>query len=624
MTTRPTLRVVLVGHVDHGKSTLVGRLLHETGSLSKGVAEQVEATSRRRGREMEWAFVTDALQVERDLGVTVDVSYIRLSTPRRPYLLIDAPGHHEFLKNMVSGAAQGDAAVLVVDAAEGVRDQSRRHGFLLHLLGLTQVAVVINKMDLVDYAQRRFEEVRDTLCAHLNSIGVRPTVVVPISARAGENTSARSPHMPWYQGPTLLEALDSFESKTAGAGLPLRLPVQDFYRLDDRRIVVGRIETGQLMVGDEIMLSPSNKRTRIKSIESWPDDKAGKRTASAGMAVGVTFADELFVERGETMSHVANAPHETPTFRGRIFWLSNNPLVQGRRLKLRIGTTETTIDVEKIERVINGADMSRRAELVAHPGDVADCLLRSRRILAMDAHANNRTTGRFVLEENGVIVAGGIVDLADFPDQRPTVTPASANITVVQHRVDATARASRNGHRGGVVWLTGLSGAGKSTLAMAVEQALFQRGLQAFVLDGDNLRHGLSVDLGFSAKDRQENIRRVGEVAALFAEAGFIVITAFISPFRADRDLARTAAERQDDSAGFHEVFLRCNLEVCERRDPKGLYRRARSGQIQEFTGVSAPYEDPLAPELIINTASRSVRDCVDELLLYIERCFRA
>jgi bifunctional enzyme CysN/CysC len=619
------VRIALVGHVDHGKSTLVGRLLYDTDSLMQGVAKHVEKTSQSRGREVEWAFVTDSLQVERDMGVTVDVSFIRFATPRRRFLLIDAPGHHEFLKNMVSGAAQSDAAVLVVDAAEGVREQTRRHGFLLHLLGLRQIAVAINKMDLVDFSEARFTEVRDELCAHLATVGVSPSVIVPIAARDGDNVAVRSKRMAWYRGPTLLETLEGFRPLAAIEDLPLRLAVQDVYRTETTRILVGRIASGKLSVGDTVLLSPSNKTSRIQSIERWSSrGEPLPQEASAGMAVGITLSDALFVERGDVVSHVDAAPMESPTFRARIFWLSNTPLIQGRRLELRLGTTAAPVEIEKIERVINGSELSERADPAAQPGDVVDAVLRARRMLILDAYAQNPSMGRFVLAENGIIVAGGVIDLQGVRDQRPKINPTSANITWVDHRVDVSSRTARNAHRGGVVWLTGLSGAGKSTLAMATESLMFQKGYQVFVLDGDNLRHGLSADLGFSAADRRENIRRVGEVAALFAEAGLLVITAFISPFQSDRDLARAAAQRKESSAGFHEIYVRCDLNTLEKRDPKGLYRRARAGEIAEFTGISAPYDEPPAPELVIDTATDSVEDCLARLTSYIERHFGA
>jgi bifunctional enzyme CysN/CysC len=524
---------------------------------------------------------------------------------------------------MVSGAAQSDAAVLVVDAAEGVREQTRRHGFLLHLLGLKQIAVAVNKMDLADFAEARFIEIREELCAHLAAIGVTPSVVVPIAARDGDNVATRSKRMEWYRGPVLLEALESFRPVAAIEELPLRLSVQDVYRTDTDRILVGRIASGKVAVGDTVLLSPSNKTSRIQSIERWTSrGEKPPREASAGMAIGITLSDALFVERGDVVSHVDAAPIESPTFRARIFWLSNTPLIQGRRLELRLGTTAAPIEVEKIERVINGSELSERAESAAQPGDVVDAVLRARRMLVLDSYAQNPSMGRFVLAEEGIIVAGGVVDLEGVRDQRPKINPASANITWVDHRVDASSRTARNAHRGGVVWLTGLSGAGKSTLAMAAESLMFQKGYQVFVLDGDNLRHGLSADLGFSAADRRENIRRVGEVAALFAEAGLLVITAFISPFQSDRDLARAATQRKEGSAGFHEIYVRCDLDTLEKRDPKGLYRRARAGEIAEFTGISAPYEEPPAPELVIDTATDAVEGCLTRLTSYIERHF--
>jgi bifunctional enzyme CysN/CysC len=610
------LRIVVVGHVDHGKSTLVGRLLHDTGALPEGKMRQVEANCKSRGMPFEWAFVTDALQIERDQGITVDVSHIPFKSAKRPYVLIDAPGHREFVKNMVTGAAAADAAVLVIDVAEGVREQSRRHGLLLQLLGIEQVAIVLNKMDLIGDDRIRFENVRAEYEQYLASIGVRPAAMIPVAAREGANIVSRAAATPWYQGPTLLAALDAFAPKARAVDRPLRLPVQDIYKFDSRRIVAGRIESGRIKTGDTIVFSPSNKTTRVRSIEQWSavPGFVPPAAAEAGQSVGITTEDEIVVERGDVISHASEMPFETDVFRARLFWLGREPLEAGRRMTLRMGTQAAPASVQEIGRIVGSGDLAERKGARIETFDVAEIVLRVSRIVALDGYSANAATGRFVLSDGADVLGGGVVELGGYPDQRAATTRKGENLVRVEHRVTVAQRARRNGHKGGVVWLTGLSGAGKSTIAVALEQVLFARGIQAYVLDGDNVRSGLNANLGFGPDDRAENIRRVGEAAALFAEAGFVVVTAFISPYRSDRARARAAALRVEDAAGFHEVFVKAALETCEKRDPKGLYRKARAGQIAEFTGVSAPYEAPDAPQLVLDT-DRLTADRAVELL---------
>lgn len=601
------LKIVVVGHVDHGKSTLVGRLLHETGALPEGKVDYLKEVCDKRGMPFEWAFVMDALQAERDQGITIDTSQLRFHTGNRPVLIIDAPGHKEFLKNMITGAASAEAAVLIVDAHEGVQEQTRRHGYLLHLLGLTQIAVVVNKMDLVGWSQARFQDVDAEIRAYLAGIGVTPTHVVPVSARGGDYIKDRSDAAAWYQGPTVLEALDGFAAAATAHDLDLRLPVQDVYKFDDRRIIAGRIESGRLKVGDKLVFSPSGKSARVASIEAWAGSDVTVLSAGAGQSVGFTLDEPIFVERGQ-IAHLAEAsPALAHEIKARLFWLGRDPLALGDRLKLKLSTAEYHVEVAAIERVIDVEDLGSHQGAQVGRNAVAEVVLRSRSALAFDTFGTNARLGRFVLVHGYDIVGGGIV--ASGSDTR--------NIFQVDHQVTTESRARANGHKGGVLWLTGLSGAGKSTIAMELERRLFQKGWQVNVLDGDNVRHGLCSDLGFTPDDRTENIRRVGEVGHLFAKAGMLVITAFISPYRADRDRVRAI-----DPEAFHEIHVATGLHACEARDPKGLYKKARQGEIPEFTGISAPYEAPDAPELVLNTEGKSVEETVAELLLYVENRF--
>ena len=614
---REQLRTVICGHVDHGKSTLVGRLIHETDSLADGKLDAIKAMCERRGMPFEWAFLMDAFQAERDQGITIDTSQIWLRTPRRDYVIIDAPGHREFIKNMITGASSADAALVLIDASHGVQQQSRLHGFLLNLLGIKQIVVLVNKMDLIEYSQRKFEAIRDEYSGYLQSIGATADAVIPVSARDGDNLTSASTQMKWYRGPSVMDVLSSFRPTRRPTELPLRLPIQDVYKFDDRRILVGRIESGRLKVGDRLLFSPSNKISRVASIESW-HTAAVPTEAEAGQSVGIMLDDQLFVERGELASHPDHAPLETTVFRGRLFWLAQQPLKKGAAYRLRIATRDVPVTVEAVERVFDVEDLS------THSGDeigrhgVGDVILRTRAMLAVDEAKSFARTGRFVLSDETHILAGGLIDMEGYPNQREIRVVRSENLRTEKHRVTSEQRAARAGHKGGVLWFTGLSGSGKSTLAMAVEQALFVKGYNVFVLDGDNVRQGLNSNLGFSPDDRAENICRVGEVAALFADAGFITITAFISPYRADRERARRAAREH-----FHEIYIKADLNTCETRDPKGLYKKARSGELPDFTGISAPYEAPDAPELIVDTQTQPIEDSVRQIIEHVESSFR-
>jgi bifunctional enzyme CysN/CysC len=614
---RDLLRIVIVGHVDHGKSTLVGRLFHDTGSLPEGKLEAIQGMCERRGMPFEWAFLMDAFQSERDQGITIDTSQIWFKSAQRDYTIIDAPGHREFLKNMITGAANADAAVMLIDAGQGVQQQSRTHAYLLQLLGVRQIVVVVNKMDLAGFGADRFAEIETTYRQYLADIGLQAAHIIPVVARDGDNIVTPSERMSWYRGKTLVEALDGFVSAGDLTSLPLRLPIQDVYKFDDRRILAGRVLSGRLKVGDRLLFSPSNKTARVASIEAW--SAPAKTTAVAGEAIGITLDEQLFIERGDLASHEDATPIETNVFQGRLFWLPNEPLRPGASYRLRLQTREVPVTVQEIKALYDVEQLtSAPSDIVPHHG-IADVVLRSQAMLALDRLEENPKTGRFVLTDGVNLVAGGTISMDGYPNQRQLVTIRSSNLTEVEHTVSHANREQRNGHRGGVLWFTGLSGAGKSTIAMAVERELFRRGFQVYVLDGDNVRRGLNANLGFSPEDRAENIRRIGEVAALFADAGMVVITAFISPYRSDRQRARNAAH-----GTFHEVYIKADLAACELRDPKGLYRRARQGEIGNFTGISAPYELPEDPELVVDTQALSVEACVQQVIAYIERKFRA
>ncbi len=604
----PQLRVVAVGHVDHGKSTLIGRLLHDTGNLPEGKVAELQRVSERRGAAFEWSFVLDALQSERDQAVTIDTTRIWMRTPGRDVVLIDAPGHKEFLRNMVTGASDADAALLLVDAHDGVSEQTRRHSLLLELIGVERVVVAINKMDRVGYSAARYTAIRAELSALLERIGIVPTAFVPVCARDGENVAAAAPSMPWYDGPTVLDALLALPSAVRNDGDELRVAVQGIVRRDLQRIVVGRIESGSLAVGQQIVLSPSRQSARIESLEAWPPN--GKVTARAGESVGITLDAPLFVDRGDVVSDAIHLPALATAFRARLLWLGERPLSVGDAFRLHLGTRTAQVVVSAFERIIQIESLDRADARWARTNDVAEVIFTSPELLALDTVGHHRGLARFILLDGIDIVAGGTVLAA----LGGTVQARGGDVVPVGHLVGAEARARLNHPRGAVLWLTGLPAAGKSTLAMHLERRLFELGAHAYVLDGDNVRTGLCSDLGFSAEDRHENIRRIGEVAALFADAGTIAIAAFISPYRADRALARRAG-----GEAFHEIYVKADAAVCERRDPKGHYRKARAGELDDFTGITGDYEEPFEPELVVDTTLLSVDEAVDAVLRYVE-----
>lgn len=607
------LKVVIVGHVDHGKSTLIGRLLNDTNSLPDGKVEQVQAACKEEGMDFEFAFLLDALLEEQEQNITIDTTQIPFKTDNREYVIIDAPGHKEFLKNMITGAAHADAALLLIDANEGVQEQSRRHGYLLSLLDVKQVIVVVNKMDLIDYKEETYRQIRLEYTAFLEKLGVTVQEFVPISAKLGEGITKHSAHMSWYQGPTILDAIESFEQPPAKTELPLRLMVQDVYRFDARRIIAGRIEAGRLKVGDEIVFWPDRKRSTIKSIELWNADPQPTE-ASAGESVALTLEEQIFVERGQLGAHPIDGPAEAREFKANIFWLAHEPLVTGELYSLKVGTQHVEARLVNIHKVIDSStleDTTAETPEKIERNEVAEVTLRARRPLAVDNIDRITETGRFVIMTGNRIGGGGIIHDVEYATA-PGQAVKSSNITWSANEITREDRIEHFGHRGGVIWLTGLSGSGKSTLAVALESFLFKRGISAFILDGDNLRHGLCADLGFSAEDRRENIRRASEAAKLLAESGTVVISALISPFSEDRQ--HSAEICRNAGIPFAEIFVNAPLEICEQRDPKKLYERARAGEIKGFTGIDSPYEPPTNPDLELRTDQKSLDECMAEL----------
>ena len=604
------LKVVFVGHVDHGKSTLIGRIFFDTNSLPTGKIESIRQACAAEGMEFEYAFLLDALLEEQEQNITIDTTQIQFRTARRNYVIIDAPGHKEFLKNMITGAANADAAILLIAADEGVREQSRRHAYLLSLLGINRIVVAVNKMDAVDYSEEVFCAIEGEYTQFLERLGLRAQRFLPISARQGENIARPSREMKWYGGPTILEALDELEPAKSAVDLPLRFPIQDVYRFDQRRILAGRIESGRLRVGDRLVFSPANKTSVVASIERW--NEPATDFAIAGESIGITLAEQIFVERGHVASHEGDTPIETNRFHADLFWMAREPLKVGAPYSLKLVTQDVKCRVASIEQIMDSATLESTTEPrdQIERNEVARVTIETRAPLVLDNHDRVPTLGRFVLVDGGQVGGGGIALNGIYTDRSRV---KSENIFWSEGKVTAAQRTRRNGHRGAVVWLTGLSGSGKSTVAQAMEGELFKRAMHTYVLDGDNIRHGLNSNLGFSPEERVENIRRVSEVAKLMADSGVVVITAFISPYRLDRGRAREIA--LEGNTEFIEVFVDAPLEVCERRDPKQLYKKARAGKIRDFTGIDAPYEPPEDAEITVRTAEQTVDESVAVIL---------
>jgi bifunctional enzyme CysN/CysC len=593
-------RVVVLGHVDHGKSTLIGRLLHDTGSLPQARIDEIVASSRRRGLETEWSFALDALQDERDQAVTIDTTRVWLRIGERRFAIIDAPGHEEFLANAMTGASDADAAILVVDAERGVEDQTRRHVYLLGLLAIGEVIVAVNKIDAVD-DPARVAAAGEAARRALNAVGVRASAVVPVSARDGDNVASRSARTPWYGGPPLTELLAAVAARGERADdEPLRIWVQDVYRRGDERVAAGVVRSGRVRAGDVLRVAPSGKTARVGALRAWPRDVD---SAGRGEPAGVVFEGPVYVDRGDLLSHEDEPPATVRSLHVRACWFDREPPHADEWVRLRAGSADVSARVTAVLATTDPRTLEPPEHGVASRGMVYELALQTVVPLALDPGE------RCALARRGVPVAAAHVI---------SLQPLGANVFAAAHLVDASARTERNGHRGMVVWLTGLPASGKTTIAMHVERELFRRGYQVYALDGDTLRTGLSRDLDFSSEGRSENIRRVAEVAKLLADAGTIALISLVSPAAPDRARAREIV-----GAGFHEVYVAASLATCERRDPKHLYARARAGELTGFTGVDAPYDVPEAAELVLNTEKNDVDRTVADAVEYVVRAAR-
>jgi bifunctional enzyme CysN/CysC len=603
------LRFITCGSVDDGKSTLIGRLLYESKMIFEDQLSALERDSKKlgtRGGELDFALLVDGLAAEREQGITIDVAYRFFSTEQRKFIVADTPGHEQYTRNMVTGASTADLAVILIDARKGVLTQTRRHSFLVHLLGITRAVLAVNKMDLVGYDRGTFEAIIADYRAFAARIGLTDITAIPISAVHGDNIIERGANMPWYTGVTLMQHLEQVPVSDAATGQPFRLPVQWVNRPNaDFRGFAGQIVSGTVQQGDRVRVLPSGRETQVARIVSADGDLP---RAIAGQSVTLTLASEVDVSRGDIIAAAAGAPQVASQFEATIVWMHEEPMLQGRAYLMKCGTRTVTATITPLKHKINVNTLDELPGERLELNDIGVCELELDRPIPFEPYVDNRALGGFILIDrlsNSTVGAG----LLNFALRR------SQNVHWQALDIDKQLRARQKGQRACVLWLTGLSGAGKSTIANLIEQRLTAEGRHTYLLDGDNVRHGLNKDLGFTAQDRVENIRRVAEVSKLMVDAGLIVLVSFISPFRSERRMARELFAPGE----FFEVFIDTPLAEAERRDVKGLYKKARRGELKNFTGIDSPYEAPEAPEMRIDTTRLDAAQAAEQIIRHLE-----
>ncbi|MCA1535778.1 sulfate adenylyltransferase subunit CysN [Bradyrhizobium sp. NBAIM03] len=604
---RPTLRFVTCGSVDDGKSTLVGRLLYDSKTLLDDQLDALASESRTAGTtggDLDFALLVDGLQAEREQGITIDVAYRFFATKLRRFIVADTPGHAQYTRNMATGASNAELAVVLVDARKGVITQTRRHSHILSLLGIRHVVLAVNKMDLIGFDGDRFAAITAEYLTLAGQLGISQVQCIPVVAPDGDNIVAASTRMPWYEGPTVTAYLESVDVAGDASQQPFRLPVQWVSRPHaDFRGFCGRIASGTIAVGDAVRAQPSGHQTRIARILT----PAGERNhARSGESITLTLADEIDVSRGDVLTAGSAAP-VADQLAAHLVWFDGEAMVAGRRYLLRCGTASTGAVITELKHRIAIDTMARESAATLDVNEIGYVHLDLDRPLVFEAYRDNREMGSFILIDpiSHRTAAAGMIDMS---------LRRATNVHWQRLAVDKSVRARLKQQRPCVLWFTGLSGAGKSTIANLVDSRLAELGRHAALLDGDNLRHGINRDLGFSNAERTENVRRVAEIAGLFVEAGLIALVALISPFRSERELARQRLEAGE----FIEIHVATPLAECERRDPKGLYRKARSGQLPAFTGIDAPYEAPLAPDITIDTSELSSEAACERIIRYL------
>jgi bifunctional enzyme CysN/CysC len=603
------LRFITCGSVDDGKSSLIGRLLYETQSIYDDQLAALGADSRRfgtRGTELDLALLVDGLQAEREQGITIDVAYRYFSTERRKFIVADTPGHEQYTRNMVTGASTADLAVILIDARKGVLTQTRRHSYLVRLLGIRQVVLAVNKMDLVGYAREAFEAIVADYRAFAGRIDLSDITPIALSATLGENVTRRGSAMPWYQGPTLLAHLENAPADARPVSEPFRLPVQWVNRPHaDFRGLTGQIVSGRVRPGERVRILPSGREAQVVRIVTADGDLT---EAVAGQSVTLTLGPEVDVGRGDVIASADAAPEVADQFEATLVWLHEEPMLQGRTYLMKAGTRTVAATVTPLKHRVNVDTLEHTAAERLELNEIGVCELELDQPIAFEPYERSRALGGFILIDrlSNATVGAGLIHFA---------LRRSQNIHWQALDVDKQLRARQKGQRACVLWLTGLSGAGKSSIANRIEKLLSAQGRHTYLLDGDNVRHGLNKDLGFAAQDRVENIRRVAEVARLMVDAGLIVLVSFISPFRAERSMARALFAPGE----FLEIFVDTPLAVAESRDVKGLYRKARRGELQNFTGIDSPYEAPEHPEIRIDTTLLSADQAADLVVAHLK-----
>ena len=600
------LRFITCGSVDDGKSTLIGRLLYDSKMIFEDQLAALEADSKRvgtQGQEIDFALLVDGLAAEREQGITIDVAYRFFATEKRKFIVADTPGHEQYTRNMVTGASTADLAVILIDARKGVLTQTRRHSYLAHLIGIRHIVLAVNKMDLVDYDQTVFDSIVRDYTAFARSIGIEAFVPIPISGFRGDNITSLSANTPWYTGPTLMEHLETVEvDATIDQAKPFRLPVQWVNRPNlDFRGFSGQIATGSVKPGDAVRVLPSGKTSTVTRIVTLDGDL---EEAVAGQSITLCFADEIDCSRGDVIATADSPPQAADQFEATFVWMADEALIPGRAYWLKLGTQTVSATVQQPKYTVNVNTMEQLAAKTLDLNAIGVAELTTDRAVVFEPYAESRTLGGFILIDkitNATVAAG----MLNFSLRR------AQNVHWQALDVTRSAHAALKHQTPAVLWFTGLSGSGKSTIANLVEKKLHALGKHTFLLDGDNVRHGLNKDLGFTEADRIENIRRVGEVAKLMTDAGLIVLTAFISPFRAEREMVRAMLPEDE----FIEVFIDTPLEEAERRDVKGLYKKARSGQLKNFTGIDSPYEAPERPEIRIDTTRETPEDAAERIV---------
>ena len=604
------LRFITCGSVDDGKSTLIGRLLYDSKMIFEDQLDALEADSKKsgtQGENIDFALLVDGLAAEREQGITIDVAYRYFSTEKRKFIVADTPGHEQYTRNMATGASTADLAILLIDARKGILTQTRRHSFIASSLGIRKLVLAINKMDLVDYDQSVFDTIKKDFLAFASELNKDIEIqAIPMSALAGDNITENSNATPWYSGPSLMTYLETVPVDDDKETRPFRMPVQWVNRPNlDFRGFSGQIASGVIRPGDKIKTLPSAKETTIERIVTQTGDLD---IAVAGQSVTLTFADEVDTSRGDVICAAGEPAEVSDQFQARVMWMADDAMLRGRRYLLKIGAKTVPAQITGLKHRIDVNDLQSRPATELGLNEMGVCTISLDQAIAFDAYDVNRETGGFILIDrltNNTVGLG----LLDFALRR------AANIHWQALDVDRSTLAEQKEQKPAVLWFTGLSGSGKSTIANALQKKLFSMGKHTFVLDGDNVRHGLNRDLGFTDADRVENIRRVSNVAKLMSDAGLITLVSFISPFRSERQMARNMMTNGE----FVEIHVNTSLEVVEQRDVKGLYKRARAGEIKHFTGIDSPYEAPLEAEIIVNTASQSAEDAADSIIDWLK-----